>query len=787
MDIFSRNRTFLVIFGFVVLFTLFLFHYFLPSFSETFTSNNQYPTQWNDFNPIYINNSHPVGDPNRHSITKKKFERNVTKESCHDLCHKQGECVSTGDDWNNKCEPSFVNDQCYCPFKKVAVQSRSNPGPDFYSTITRIFNQLPANLEPSWDYSNTLDKWTSVVSPTANEEIPWKNINASDVNNMAFSFWIYFRQRENRERKKKRTIFMIKSRNGKRLVEVYALPERPVINIELRTGKNTFSNLHTPYTHNVDMTDGHEIGYNHKAVMVIISIVNSVVHVYFDGQLKSTFGGDPMTPLLEDANLYCGSSTLPDDNSIYWKDFKIYNHNILENDIRILYREKQTDGYIDDVILYPDATSRSGFQNMFSHSAANMFSTYIAPLYSNSSVNAINEGFLSPIIVNDPQVNMNDMILRSETDKICTRDVRPSFTDPNAYFGLANYQNSPYNDSLNIDKATVYFKDNTTPIDFTNEVQTLLNVEPNRVGVPKAFGTTSHKMTIDLVHPWTKTKKSFDIAYDLASEFKWSDVVDRVRCMNSDDTLWNDRNTNGQACKDVGRYCDDSAPRCIHHTVGIRYGKCSKDNVIKYKTTSIERNNGEKRNVRYTELNATTKDYLELSISETKEKEILFTKNGTTIMFWVKINPEKRKRSLNECRLLNFGNRHWRDLEDEIKISVDGDITKDSLIFKVGDYEDKSMISQILDNKWHHIAWVLKPSDGTNNIPAQWMVYHNGTLIGKVEKQYPENKVRKLKMVGASGVDWDDAWGPSIGEFYIFARVLDENVIRSIYMNGIQE
>ena len=78
MDIFSRNRTFLVIFGFVVLFTLFLFHYFLPSFSETFTSNNQYPTQWNDFNPIYINNSHSFGDPNRHSTTKKKV-----REKCY--------------------------------------------------------------------------------------------------------------------------------------------------------------------------------------------------------------------------------------------------------------------------------------------------------------------------------------------------------------------------------------------------------------------------------------------------------------------------------------------------------------------------------------------------------------------------------------------------------------------------------------------------------------------------------------------------------------------------------
>ena len=198
-------------------------------------------------------------------------------------------------------------------------------------------------------------------------------------------------------------------------------------------------------------------------------------------------------------------------------------------------------------------------------------------------------------------------------------------------------------------------------------------------------------------------------------------------------------------------------------------------------------NQGKTRMLSFVELDAQKNEYLEMIFtSEEKEKEILFGPRGTTIMMWVKVNPEKRQSSLNECRLLNLGNRHWRTLEDEVGISIDGDISKDNIVLRVGTHQDNSMGSQILDNQWHHIVWVLIPTNAEKQQTNTWKLYHNGVKLGEVNAPYPENKVRGSKIVGGSAVDWDEQWGPSIGEFHIHNEVLSDQLIRNVYLYGIQ-
>ena len=93
--------------------------------------------------------------------------------------------------------------------------------------------------------------------------------------------------------------------------------------------------------------------------------------------------------------------------------------------------------------------------------------------------------------------------------------------------------------------------------------------------------------------------------------------------------------------------------------------------------------------------------------------------------------------------------------------------------------------TQILDNKWHHIAWVLSPGDDTNS--PHWKIYHNGFLLKTIEKSYPVNKDRNIKMIGGSAFHEDAFWGPSIGEFRIYNAIIDENTMKNIYRYGISQ
>ena len=79
---------------------------------------------------------------------------------------------------------------------------------------------------------------------------------------------------------------------------------------------------------------------------------------------------------------------------------------------------------------------------------------------------------------------------------------------------------------------------------------------------------------------------------------------------------------------------------------------------------------------------------------------------------WVKVDPSMRNQTEKWCTLLNFGNRNWTKIEDEVLIAIGSNKTHDNLIFRCNDDPVKHLGGrQILDNKWHHIAWVLKPDN----------------------------------------------------------------------------
>ena len=105
------------------------------------------------------------------------------------------------------------------------------------------------------------------------------------------------------------------------------------------------------------------------------------------------------------------------------------------------------------------------------------------------------------------------------------------------------------------------------------------------------YGDTTHTMQIETIHPWSREKKSFEVQYDNAETFEWTPILQHVKCLNSDDTQWNDKQNR---CENIAykSQCSQSAPKCIHYTFDERNGKCSKDNPIVEQTTTVLLNKG---------------------------------------------------------------------------------------------------------------------------------------------------------------------------------------------------
>ena len=795
MDLFSANRTFLVIFGLVIIFTLFLFHYFQPQFSEPFVSDIHYPIDWKYEIPVFIKGKYTSEESERYNLEKTVFDTNIhSKSDCHKQCLQQTECVHKGNDWLNKCEPSYVENNCYCPFQKVSTESkegfenvgvsvRNKDDTNMLTLYKKLLDDLPNQPISSWRYNLTNNTWNSLsYKPNV---VSWKKLKIPDINNMAFSFWVYFKEVENQKRTEPIDFFRIASKQNVHL-RLFAERERPIlkfmVNGSLLETRNT-PYTQKSYTHDPDMDNGNEIGYNHKATFVIVSITNSVIHLYLNGVWKNNMGGDTIYPPSDDeSKLSIGLSSMRKPKGVYWKDFRFYDHSIDNLHASLLYKNPdfQKEGYLDNSIIFPEIES---FQSM------NVSDTNIIPSSLKEWVGSYfkkQEGFENSgnaIILGKNGIHMNQLALRSETNKTCNRDHKSK--------ERANYQKSPNHNTVEIHKATIHIPSSNREIDMTREIQNLLRLQPDRINTEYKLGAENHKITIEVMHPWSREIKTMNVNYTTTPAFDWQKVVKQVKCLNSDDTVWDAKD---QLCKDIAnsKACGETNPTCIHYTYFIRDGKCSANTPPgvfgnKQKQTTIEMNKGKTRMLSFVELDANKNEYLEMIFTnEEAEKEILFSPNGTTIMMWVKVNPEKRQSSRNECRLLNMGNRNWRILDDEVAISIDGNVSKDNIVLRVGTHEDKSMGSQILDNQWHHIVWVLMPTNVEKEQKNTWKLYNNGVKLGEVHAPYPENKIRGSKMVGGSAVDWDEQWGPSIGEFHIHNGILSDEIIRNVYLYGIQ-
>ena len=791
MDLFSKNRTFLVLFGILVIFIIIILQYFGYSFVETFKLEQDYPDEWND--GVKINIRSWKQGSQKYKRQDLPFKSNFNGEAkCNDLCKKQPECVDKGNDWKNECtaEYSSVDRSCYCAFQKVEAFSTMNP-------FKRLCNEM--KVCPSWPLDNSAwntTSWTPIVRK--NNIATWKDTSISDINNMSMSFWIYFDESLGETRPMTSIIQIAKPSykgdsdwKGKdRYIGVFALPERPVLSIRTMTDNDENIGDDTEFSNDKDGIGGYEIGYKPIPSFVVITFKNGVCTYYKNGKFQNRYGKYPILPPPEDAVLMSGITYNPynaEAKGISIKDFRMYDRAILGHDIEILYDGIQHSGVSENFETIRGAEPESTVINMNVENAiTNKSKNYMEASWKNKDNNlisssffvnkykneVINEGFETAAPIQSNKITMENLVLRSSTAQKCNRSKGAS--------ERANNQQSVNHGKPIIAKAIVHFR-NRSSADFTQLIQNTLNMIDSDPNFNPSSGheqlLDSVRIEIHIVHVWSRHLKKFEIEYSNIKEFKWKILADRIKCLNSDDHSWDNANSK---CNFEGHQyiCTDSAPTCVNYTSWIRWGNCSAANPLVYKSETITIENGRKKQIKYVDLAAANEGHLDIVVDDEKEKQVLFGPNGTTISMWFRVNPEKRKNTTKWCRLLNFGNRRWRWLDDEVCVAIEGDMTRDRLVFNVnGRIAGKG--SQVLDNDWHHIAWVMDKER------SQWRYYHHGRSIGHSDNMiYPENKPRHLKMVGGPGVDWDDFWGAHIADFRIYGKALEDNEIRNIYFEN---
>jgi hypothetical protein len=628
-----------------------------------------------------------------------------------------------------------------------------------------VIQKLPYGGRSAWRDTFTQNEWKRINERLdTSKQIPWKALSVDSIQNISFSFWIYFLEEKDQSRDQRSPLFSITSPStNKEIFSVTALPKRPILDI--RSGNKRYD----PYTHNSDMTNGNEIGYNHSSTFVIIVINNDTIHLYLNGECKNKIGGNTVIkePNGDSTLVFGGFNQQPD--SIYLKDFRVYNHSIPTSDIAILYQEFKQDGYLSSSII-------ESFES-------EPYETFISrgPLF--ESFTNLKQAVVttsSPVQVQAKVISLEDFVLRSETEEKCNTDKGGKT--------YSNFQNSPVFQSANIDKAFVSFNNNSRKVDFTQEIKNILQLQPKRISIPDEFGIENNaNIEIELIHPWTKKKQIFKTTYSKNQPFLWENVVNGIKCLNSDG-IW-DYNKN--TCTSNLKHCtSNNFSKCINYFYGENEGKCSAENTLSTEIATITLDGGIERKISFISLDSSKKEYLDMSkIKKSQEQAVLFSPEGTSILFWVKIDPSIRKSNSNWARLLNFGNRHWKGLEDDVGIAINADTSRDGLIFyhenNGKSVKVENVGTQILDNQWHHIAWVLSPGNDTNT--PHWNIYHNGFLLKTIQKSYPVSKDRNVKMLGGSAFNQDAFWSSTIGEFRIYNTIIDGPTMKNIYRYGITQ
>ena len=210
MDIIGRNRTFLVIFGLIVLFVVFIMQYWNTFASAESFSNlkDTYPDSYNMGQWVTIKGSVPITDDD----PQKRYEGGYLKKTsdnnvCTYKCNQQPECSKIH---GNECKSEVMahDGNCYCAFRRIQdnfqgmndkplIQEGFEANESVLSFAKRTLKELPNVATPSATFlSSKINDGSEQVSCQQLEQnlnvARWKDLGIDKRDEMSMSFWIYF-------------------------------------------------------------------------------------------------------------------------------------------------------------------------------------------------------------------------------------------------------------------------------------------------------------------------------------------------------------------------------------------------------------------------------------------------------------------------------------------------------------------------------------------------------------------------------------------------------------------
>lgn len=370
MDIFGRNRTFLVIFGLIVLFVVFIMQYWNTFASAESFSNlrDTYPDSYNMGQWVTIKGSVPISD----SDPQKRYEGGYFKKTsdnnvCNFECNKQPECSKIH---GNECRSEVMahDGNCYCAFRRIQdnfqgmddkrlIQEGFEANESVLDFAKRALIELPNAPTPSATFLNSKisesfegSKQVSCKQLERNLNVArWKDLGIDSRDKMSMSFWIYFDE----------AILMTNwewwipilqivhpnypsegmswYRND-RFIGIWLYQNAPVLHVRnitmTRSGNWIDGNDGAP---SYDEIAKHRVGFDPRPAWMTFTYNHGVMKIFKNGECMNTVTSRYVAFVEPPAE---AKLVLNRHNrkGIYMADLKFYNHVISERDVRYIYK-----------------------------------------------------------------------------------------------------------------------------------------------------------------------------------------------------------------------------------------------------------------------------------------------------------------------------------------------------------------------------------------------------------------------------------------------------------------
>jgi hypothetical protein len=307
---FTRYRTFFIMFGILVFFLMIFAHgYKKEGFADYYLTNEN---KYEKGGSVNIN-----GEFNQNTEVYKRYNtfgpfstKLSSTATCDTECNRQDECNAIR---GNKCTSSFDPNSktCFCSFSKIVKPVSSNGMGLTVENLLKKATYFDNQPKPSWVYPITRNEYNSHNMPYA--AIPWSDLNIPNKDNMAFSFWINLNN-------------IVKNEKGFFVLWIsyaFSLP------MYVRKDNKTLV-LRNIHDNNKDFNITIA-----KPTWIVVSLMPGVQNVYIDGKFTYTSTSQRLSdPPNEKSKLYLGQGT----TGVFIKDLMFYDHSLTEDGIGILYK-----------------------------------------------------------------------------------------------------------------------------------------------------------------------------------------------------------------------------------------------------------------------------------------------------------------------------------------------------------------------------------------------------------------------------------------------------------------